>query len=174
MNKLVILFIAVIFNSCTSPQKNSSESNEKEISEDSMQKASNSFIENIRMSSLDKDLIEMSDYKDKILILNLWATWCKPCIKEMPDLETMMTQLPEDFELVLASDEDLERIKGFIESRPMNMNFVKLENSIESLGVYALPTTFIIGKNGELLETLVGARDWKSQETIENLKQITQ
>ena len=133
------------------------------------------FLDQIKLSSLDdEEAVNNETFQNKILILNLWATWCKPCIKEMPDLEIMMAQLSEDFELVLSSDEDLEKIKSFTESRPMNMNFVKLENSIESLGVYALPTTFIIGKNGELLETVVGARDWKSPETIEKLKQITQ
>jgi len=177
MNKLIVLFIAIIFSSCSSPQKKSSEANDVENRTYSDQVASGEkdselFIEKLNLSTLDHEPIQMSAYKDKILILNLWATWCKPCIKEMPDMETMMTQLPEEFELLLASNEDVDRIKKFRESKQWDLNFVKLENSIESLGAYALPTTFIIGKNGELLETLVGARDWKSQETIEILTQI--
>ena len=136
---------------------------------------SGTFRDQIKLSSLeDGELIDNTVFSNKILILNLWATWCKPCIKEMPDLETMMTQLPEDFELILASDEDLVKIKRFAENKSKNLNFVKLESNPESLGVYALPTTFVIGKSGEVVETLVGARDWNSPENLEHLNKINQ
>ena len=82
----------------------------------------------------------------------------------------MEKELPEDFVLILASDESLEKIQQFIERRSFDLSFTQIRTSVESLGVYSLPTTFIIGREGQLLETLVGARKWDSLEQIEQLK----
>lgn len=113
---------------------------------------------------------ELQQAPDKILILNLWATWCAPCIREMPDLVEMQKLLPDDFVLLLASDEEPERVNRFLTNSSFDLEFIRINNSIESLGVYSLPTTFIVGKDGELLETLVGARNWNDEELIKNLK----
>ena len=135
----------------------------------SCQSEKDMFISKIKLADLKGETLDKEQFKNKIVILNLWATWCKPCIKEMPDLVEMQNQLPDDFVLVLASDESLEKIQQFIERRPIKLTFVQTQTTVESLGVYSLPTTFIIGKDGQLLETLVGARKWDSQEQIEEL-----
>jgi thiol-disulfide isomerase/thioredoxin len=108
--------------------------------------------------------------QDKITILNLWATWCKPCIEEMPALEEMANQLPDSFELILASDEELKRISTFTSSRSLKLTFARLTSSMEALGVYSLPTTLIINAKGEILTTLVGAHDWNTPEQIDYIK----
>ncbi|MEQ8471472.1 MAG: TlpA disulfide reductase family protein [Marinoscillum sp.] len=128
------------------------------------------FISKIKLADLKGETLDKEQFKNKIVILNLWATWCTPCIREMPDLVKMQNELPGDFVLLLASDESLEKIQQFIERRPFDLAFAQIQTSIESLGVYSLPTTFIIGKDGQLLETLVGAREWDSPEQIEQLK----
>jgi thiol-disulfide isomerase/thioredoxin len=128
------------------------------------------FLSKLNLTNLDGESLDSEPFKDKILILNLWATWCNPCIKEMPDLVEMQNELPDDFVLLLASDEALNKIQTFTEKRAFDLKFLQVQNSIESLGVYALPTTFIIGKDGQLLETLVGARKWDSHKNIEQLK----
>jgi thiol-disulfide isomerase/thioredoxin len=136
----------------------------------SCQPKEKTFVGKIKLTDLSGTPLNSELFKDKILILNLWATWCNPCIKEMPDLVKMQSELPFDFVLLLASDENLEKIQTFTERRSFDLTFLQIQNSMESLGVYSLPTTFIIGKDGRLLETLVGARKWDSQEQIEQLK----
>jgi thiol-disulfide isomerase/thioredoxin len=121
----------------------------------------------IQLADLENNSIELNS---KITILNLWATWCKPCIAEMPDLAEMQAQLPEGFQLLLASDELLERQLKFIERQSLGLEFVQLKSSLESLGVYALPTTLVIDSNGKILETMVGARAWNTPEQIANIK----
>lgn len=128
------------------------------------------FISKIKLTDLKGEALDSEQFDNKIVILNLWATWCTPCIREMPDLVKMQNELPEDFVLLLASDESLEKIQQFTERRPFDLKFAQIQTSIESLGVYSLPTTFIIGRDGQLLETLVGARKWDSTEQIEQLK----
>ncbi|MEQ9305106.1 MAG: TlpA disulfide reductase family protein [Marinoscillum sp.] len=136
----------------------------------SCQPKKETFLSKIKLTDLQGQTLDSEQFENKIVILNLWATWCKPCIKEMPDLVKMQNELPGDFVLLLASDEPLEKIQQFAERRPFNLTFTQIQTSVESLGVYSLPTTFIIGKDGQLLETLVGAREWDSPEQIEQLK----
>lgn len=136
----------------------------------SCQPEKDTFISKIKLADLKGETLDKEQFKNKIVILNLWATWCTPCIREMPDLVKMQNELPGDFVLLLASDEPLEKIQQFTERRPFDLTFTQIQTSVESLGVYSLPTTFIIGKDGQLLETLVGAREWDSTEQIEQLK----
>ncbi|HCX20620.1 MAG: thiol:disulfide interchange protein [Flammeovirgaceae bacterium] len=136
----------------------------------SCQPKKESFLSKVQLTDLKGETLDSEQFSNKVVILNLWATWCNPCIKEMPDLVEMEKELPEDFVLILASDESLEKIQQFIERRSFDLSFTQIQTSVESLGVYSLPTTFIIGKEGQLLETLVGARKWDSPEQIEQLK----
>ncbi|SNT18228.1 Thiol-disulfide isomerase or thioredoxin [Ekhidna lutea] len=136
----------------------------------SCQPKKETFLSKIKLTDLQGQTLDSEQFENKIVILNLWATWCKPCIKEMPDLVKMQNELSDDFVLLLASDESLEKIQQFTERRPFDLTFAQIQTSIESLGVYSLPTTFVIGKDGQLLETLVGARKWDSPEQIEQLK----
>lgn len=151
MRKLTILFLILGFIVSCQPKKES-------------------FLSKIKLTDLKGETVNTDQFNNKILILNLWATWCNPCIKEMPDLVKMQEELPDDFVLLLASDESHEKIQQFIERRPFDLSFAQIQTSVESLGVYSLPTTFIIGREGQLLETLVGARKWDSPEQIEQLK----
>jgi thiol-disulfide isomerase/thioredoxin len=127
----------------------------------------NEQVSTIRLRNLDGEVLKPAE--GKILILNLWATWCKPCIEEMPALERMAKQLPDSFELILASDEELKRINGFVAARSLELTFAQLETALDALGVYSLPTTLIIGSDGEILETIVGTRTWDSPEQIDQL-----
>jgi thiol-disulfide isomerase/thioredoxin len=136
----------------------------------SCQAKKETFLDGIQLNSLSGEIVSNEQYQDKIVILNLWATWCNPCIKEMPDLVKMQSELPKGFVLLTASDEDLEKIQTFSERRSFDLTFLQIQNSMESLGVYSLPTTFIIGKDGQLIEAIVGFRKWSSQEQIERLK----
>lgn len=128
------------------------------------------FLGKLKLSTLEGAPISSDRFDNKILILNLWATWCGPCIQEMPDLEEMQKELSNDFVLVLASDEESGRIDRFLRNTSHELEFVRISNSLESLGVYSLPTTFIIGKDGELLDTLVGARKWNTTEQLQTFE----
>lgn len=147
---LVLAILTIVINACQPEKK--------------------TFLSKIKLADLNGEALDHEGFKNKIVILNLWATWCTPCIKEMPDLVEMEKELPDDFVLLLASDESLEKIQQFMERRPFDLTFAQIQTSVETLGVYSLPTTFVIGKDGQLLETLVGARKWDSPEQIEQLK----
>ena len=76
---------------------------------------SNTFRNKLLLTELDGSPIQPDQFDQKILILNLWATWCKPCIAEIPSLIKMEKKLPADkFELLLVSGEEVDKIYSFI------------------------------------------------------------
>lgn len=127
----------------------------------------------IRIEDLEGNEIHLEDYKGKIVVLNFWATWCKPCISEMPSLDRLINKLDkEHFIFLAASDENLDKIKRFAEQNPHDFSYVHLKSNVYSLGLSVLPTTYIINKEGEIEETIIGAREWDSNESIDRLNSL--
>ncbi|HLF62326.1 MAG TPA: TlpA disulfide reductase family protein [Saprospiraceae bacterium] len=90
-------------------------------------------------------------------ILNFWATWCKPCIEEMPMLDSVYQALDKDkWQLFLISDEPLEKINAFKAKVPYTMPFVKLDASNSDIGISALPKTLVIDENLKVLYSKTG------------------
>jgi len=136
----------------------------------SCQQKSPTFLDSLKITELDGQPIDPKSLEGKVVILNLWATWCKPCIAEMPSLDILQSKLPPDkFVLLLASDESPERIKTFKQKGNFNLEFIKLESSLESFGVFALPTTLFIDKEGKLSHTESGGKDWGTAESVQEI-----
>ena len=110
------------------------------------------------------------------MLLNLWATWCAPCRKEMPYLADLQKQLgSEKFEVVAISVDrkGLEASKAFlIKAGADNLN-IYLDRSTEVLGKMhapGLPATILIDKNGMEIGRLLGPAVWNSPEAIKLIK----
>lgn len=120
--------------------------------------------------TLSGEAIDMSQYEGKTVFINVWATWCKPCVQEMPTIALAMEKLKDRPVIFLfASNEELEAIEGFRDSRKFSFDYVQLKN-LEALPINALPATFIFDPQGKLLYGEEGFRDWS---TPENLQLIT-
>jgi len=117
--------------------------------------------------------VELASFKGKKILMNYWATWCAPCKKEMPDLLRAQEILTENnYVFLLVSDETIEQISEFKNKTNYNFRFLKSNNPIEKLGIYALPTTFIYDENGKKVKEIIGAVVWDSEEMINTLKNI--
>lgn len=117
--------------------------------------------------------VSLSDYKGKKILVNYWATWCGPCKKEMPALLKAQEILKEsNYVFLLVSEESIAKILNFKSTTKYNFNFLKMNGSMEALGIYALPTTFIYNEEGKKVKEIVGAVHWDSEEMIQTLKEI--
>lgn len=117
--------------------------------------------------NLSKQEVDLNLFSNKKIILNYWATWCGPCIKEMPDLMIAETKLKDsDVSLFLVSDEDVSVISKFVDNNPYTLNFLKSNVSNEMLGVYSLPTTILFDNKGNKVETIVGVLDFSDENLI--------
>ncbi len=122
---------------------------------------------------LEGNAIALSDYKGKKVLLNFWATWCRPCLEEMPALLRSQELLEkENYVFLLASDQPVATIKAFKERKDYDFNYLKYSGSLTEEGVNALPTTFVYNEKGEQVDTIIGATDWDGPEMIQKLKEI--
>lgn len=162
MNKIFIVRSPVIFTllivlSCTPS---------KERAEGTL------ALENIELTNLNGEKINLAEQQGKTIFINFWATWCKPCIQEMPSIIALQTQLAgKNIEFYFASDEEADKIKKFMKSRRMSSGFVRVRN-LESLGIQALPTTFIFNGEGNLVFSEAGLRKWDEPAMIEMVTNI--
>ena len=114
--------------------------------------------------------VKLSDWKGRVVLLNLWATWCAPCRKEMPDLSKLERELGSDqFEVVAISvdrkgaeasaaflkETGVDNLKLYIEPS------TQIVNQLQSAG---LPATLLIDRNGQELGRILGPADWASPE----------
>lgn len=134
-------------------------------------------LESVQLKTLFVDLnnnpVDITQYKGKRIVLNYWATWCGPCIKEMPALKIAEDLLENhNYAFLLVSDETISKISDFKMNKKFDFNYLKSVKSIETLGIYSLPTSYIFDENGKKIETIVGTISWDSEKIIEKLKKI--
>lgn len=136
-----------------------------------------SDLESLQLKTSFVDLYEntldLSVYKEGKVVISYWATWCRPCIEEMPSLKRA-EEILEDYgyTFLLVSDETISKISKFKNERNFDFNFLKSNKSFETLGVYFMPTTYIFDENGKIIETILGAIEWDSEEMITKLKTL--
>ena len=117
--------------------------------------------------------IDLSVFKEGKIVVSYWATWCGPCIKEMPSIKRAEKILEDyGYTFLLVSDETITKISKFKNERNFDFNFLKSSKSFETLGVYSMPTSYIFDENGKIIETIVGAIEWDSEEMINKLKML--
>ncbi len=131
-----------------------------------------SDINKIKLKELNGQSIDLSQYEGKTVFINLWATWCKPCIQEMPTIESAQEKLKnENVIFLVASNEEVTQIEKFIKKRNYSFHYVHLEN-LEALNVQALPTTLIYNQEGKLKFSETGFRMWDDPKNIDLITKI--
>ena len=160
--KSVAILAFLIFGACTSNSKK--EADEKR---DVNEQEKLIRLESIKLKTLSGEEVDMKDFKDKVVFINFWATWCKPCIQEMPTIQSAQFKLKEEnVVFLLASNESIEQIQSFKARKGFELNFVQVQN-FEALNIQALPATYIFNPRGHLGFSEVGYRMWDTPENLD-------
>ena len=132
-----------------------------------------SEMDRIKLFTLQGEAIDLAKYKGKAIFLNFWATWCKPCVEEMPTIKNAIANL-KDNEIVFlfATDDKTKEIEAF--EREHNFGFTYMKASdLQNYGVIALPTTMIFDKEGKKIFSELGYRKWDNKENMDRLLQVS-
>ncbi|UCS91694.1 TlpA family protein disulfide reductase [Echinicola marina] len=119
------------------------------------------------------EAIQLKDFKGKVVVLNLWASWCPPCIAEMPSLEKFYNQMDtEEIALIMLSlDRDFDKSIAFMDKKAYKMPYYKPTSPLPApFAVNAIPATFIINKKGELVGLHSGMTDFMSAGFLDEIK----
>ncbi len=129
-------------------------------------------ITKLMLTDLDGRSIDLEQFKGRTVFVNFWATWCKPCIHEMPSIKNAKAELSKtDIVFLLASNESPDEIREFEKIYNYNFNYARVVN-LEELGVEGLPTTFIFNPRGDLVFSETGYRKWDDSTNVETILKI--
>ncbi|MEH6535967.1 MAG: TlpA disulfide reductase family protein [Psychroserpens sp.] len=112
------------------------------------------LLSQLELKDLKGNDIELTKYIGKPLVVNYWATWCAPCLKEFPYFEDVKKRFGNDINFVMISDESIEKITSFSNSKPYSFNFLKSSKKLSEYGINemtALPTTYFYDMQGNLI-----------------------
>jgi thiol-disulfide isomerase/thioredoxin len=129
------------------------------------------------ISFVDRDgnMVSLTDFTGKLVVLNLWATWCAPCLREMPSLDRMQERLGDDV-AVLAISEDRggsKIVQPFIDKlglKSLKFYLDPKSGAEQAFKVQGLPTSFVIDREGNILGRVEGAAEWDSPKLLKTLK----
>jgi thiol-disulfide isomerase/thioredoxin len=125
----------------------------------------------ISLSDTSGHSVELSELQGKLVIVNLWATWCGPCLREMPSLERLQSRLGERI-AVLAVSEDRggdKAVEPFLDKLGLKSVKVYIDPKSEighAFGARGLPTSFLIDREGKVLGRVEGAAEWDSPKIL--------
>lgn len=126
----------------------------------------------IRFEDVNGRKLTLANFRGKVVLLNIWATWCPPCREEMPSLDRLQAKLGgPGFEVVPLSIDrsDIFVVKSFYEElglKALRMYIDKTSKVTGDLGVVGLPTTLLVDRKGREIGRLVGPAEWDSPEAI--------
>lgn len=120
--------------------------------------------------------VTLRQFRGNVLVLNFWATWCPPCVEELPSMISMQGRMREKGVTVLAVsiDVDADMYHRFIKEHAINFLTVRdpEQKSSSLYGTFGWPETYIIDRDGVVRRKLVGPVDWNSPEITEFLSKL--
>jgi peroxiredoxin len=121
-------------------------------------------------------MISLSDFKGKVVLLNFWTTWCPPCREEIPFLNTLSEKYKgKDFVLIgISTDISDKMLEDFLKKNPVR--FLVLHDAESKIArkykAYSLPTSYLIDRNGKIIERFLGSYDWSEKGLMEKINRL--
>jgi cytochrome c biogenesis protein CcmG, thiol:disulfide interchange protein DsbE len=119
--------------------------------------------------------VTLSQFRGKPVVLNFWATWCPPCVEEMPSLVELQKTMGDKVTiLAVAEDADQNAVNQFV--RDHNVDLLTVRDTKQSAnalyGTFKFPETFVIDREGVIRRKFIGATDWTNPEIVDYLSKL--
>jgi peroxiredoxin len=120
--------------------------------------------------------ITRDEFGGKLLVLNFWATWCPPCVEEMPSLNQFAKELSPSGVVVLgvSIDKNETAYRRFLERQNLSIQVARDANADipTEYGTFRWPETYIINQSGKVVQKLIGPRDWTDPQLVREVKSL--
>lgn len=118
--------------------------------------------------------VNLETFRGKVIFLNIWATWCPPCIAEMPSIHELYKKLGNDVQFVMISvDNDFETAKRFRERKEYSFEIYSLVSGMPTMyQTKSIPSTFVIDTEGRLVYQHQGMADYNTDPFIQFLREL--
>jgi thiol-disulfide isomerase/thioredoxin len=118
--------------------------------------------------------VDLAQFRGHVVVLNFWATWCPPCIEELPSLLEMQRRLPQVTVLAISQDEDENTYRRFLVDNRVDLLTVRDPSARVPIlyGTSKIPESYVIDRDGVLRRKFVSAQDWTSPEILNYLGKL--
>ena len=133
--------------------------------------------EKLILKNMNDATVDLAQFKGRVVLVNFWATWCPPCVHEMPSMQKLSEHFStQPFEILAVNmAEDKQTINTFLREK-VTINFPVLLDSdgqaLKRWNVFAFPTSYVIGKKGKIRLALFGSIDWMKQDVIDKINML--
>ncbi|MEQ8924733.1 MAG: TlpA disulfide reductase family protein [Fulvivirga sp.] len=132
---------------------------------------------NFKLKNLNGETVSLDDYKGKVIFLNIWATWCAPCIAEMPNIQSLYDKIDKDkiAFVMLSMDNSEAKAKKFIDKKGFTFpTFMAASDVPDLFRVPSIPTTFVISKDGKVASKNIGMANYDKKKFREFLEELAE
>lgn len=106
---------------------------------------------NFELQDVNGEIVHFEELKGEVVFLNFWATWCPPCIAEMPDINKLFGQTSKVRFVMISLDQDRQKAKDFVQEKGFDFPIYFLNSRLPSTyNINAIPTTYVLSKEGKI------------------------
>lgn len=128
---------------------------------------------NWNLVNIKNEPLSFQKSKDKVVFLNFWATWCPPCVAEMPEIQDLYTRYGDSVDFYLITHEAPEKVNAFLSKKGYNLPiYFSNQSPPAPLEIQSIPRTLIISSDGIVVVDETGAADWDSEKVHQLLDEL--
>lgn len=119
---------------------------------------------NWELHDLEGQRVSFSDSKGNVVLINFWATWCPPCVAELPSMQDLFSEYGDRAHFYFVTSEDPKVVQRFMEKKGYDFPiYFEVHKPPSLLRVNSIPTTFVLAKDGEVMIKKTGAAKWDDE-----------
>ncbi len=145
------------------------------VSADVVEENKRQTLENYHWELIDGkgNTVNFEDHKGKVVLVNFWATWCPPCVAELPSLDSLYGDYKDKVVFVFVASDEQQKVNAFLSKKRYELPVYFENSSTPNLLIStSIPATFILDKSGEIVVREIGAAKWDAQSTKDLLDQL--
>lgn len=128
---------------------------------------------NWNLGTINSETINFNQSEGKIILINFWATWCPPCIAEMPELQELHDKYKGKIDFYFITNDSPEKVKLFLNTKGYDLPvYFQLEKAPKALESSSLPTTYLLSKKDEVVMKKIGAASWNSDKVHRTIDRL--
>jgi len=129
------------------------------------------------LAGLDGKQVKLSDLRGRIVVVHFWATWCPPCVEELPSVDALSRALPSrDFQILAVSVDQggAQAVSSFLQRNRLALPaLLDSDHAVASqYGTFKFPETYVVGRDGVVKYKVIGPADWNNPATLQALQQM--
>lgn len=137
----------------------------------------NSTPPSLRLTDLNNKIIDLKGLKGQVILVNFWASWCPPCVHEMPSMQRLQNRFFSKGFTILGVNmaEDKKTVQQFLDTKvdvQFPILFDKDGAALKNWGVFAFPTSYIVDKKGKIRYAIFGGVDWEQESITQKIEQL--